>query len=705
MEHEGCTGAASLWRATLDEKRESGEILYDLCMEENKADDVAHPYVVLHMPVPDDRPAPDTDERNAPPNFRQGDSVVLYERNADTDDVTNHIIFKGNIEWITDTGLCIRLRMAQRNTAVLPAGSRYAVEHDSMDTAFRGMYRGLAAFLQATQERRDLLLGVRPPQTDVSFRPRIAAATDDFERITLKAQAARDYFLLVGPPGTGKTSRALRGMVEAFLREGKQILLLSYTNRAVDEICKALSNITPAVSFMRIGSELSCEEAYRPHLAEEMLKDCPNRRAVQERIAGCSIFVGTVATLTLSEEDPYYIDYGLIDNIYFMNDGKSFLYVSERDGYRHVYRYRMNGLLDKQLTSGPWDVTAVYGYDEKTGTLYYQAAEASPMQRDVYALDAKGRTTRLTDGRGMHQATFNSTFTNFIDNGSTTATPNRMALRTNKGKELRVLEDNAALASTVQELDLPRKEFFQFTTSEGVTLNGWMVRPADFDTAARYPLLLVQYSGPDSQEVLDSWSIGWEYYLAQQGYVVACVDGRGTGARGAEFRKCTYRRLGTLEVRDQIEAARYLGMQPGIDPQRIGIWGWSYGGFMTLMCMSAPDSPFKAGIAVAPVTDWRLYDAAYTERFMRRPQENFTGYDAASPLLRADSLQGRLLIVHGTADDNVHVQNTMLYVSRLVEAGKQFEMQIYPDKNHSILGKQTRRHLYTRKCDFLFNNL
>ena len=232
-----------------------------------------------------------------------------------------------------------------------------------------------------------------------------------------------------------------------------------------------------------------------------------------------------------------------------------------------------------------------------------------------------------------------------------------------------------------------------------------MVRPTDFDTTALHPLLLVQYSGPDSQEVLDSWSIDWEYYLTQQGYVVACVDGRGTGARGAEFRKCTYRQLGTLEVRDQIEAARYLGAQPGIDPQRIGIWGWSYGGFMTLMCMSAPDSPFKAGIAVAPVTDWRLYDAAYTERFMRRPQENFIGYDTASALLRADSLQGKLLIVHGTADDNVHVQNTMLYVARLVEAGKQFEMQIYPDKNHSILGKQTRRHLYTRKCDFLFHNL
>lgn len=299
VEHEGCTGAASLWRSTLEEKRESGEILYDLHMEENKADDVRHPFIVLRMSSPCDCSGGIEAERNAPPNFRQGDSVVLYERNTDTDNVTNHIIFKGNIEWITDTNLCVRLRMAQRNTAVLPADSLYAVEHDSMDTAFRGMYSGLAAFLQATQERRDLLLGVRQARTDASFRSRITAASDDFERITLKAQAAGDYFLLVGPPGTGKTSRALRGMVEAFLREGKQILLLSYTNRAVDEICKALSSITPAIRFMRIGSELSCEEAYRPHLAEEMLKDCPNRRAVQQCIAECSVFVGTVATLTL----------------------------------------------------------------------------------------------------------------------------------------------------------------------------------------------------------------------------------------------------------------------------------------------------------------------------------------------------------------------------------------------------------------------
>lgn len=413
----------------------------------------------------------------------------------------------------------------------------------------------------------------------------------------------------------------------------------------------------------------------------------------------------TVARLTLSEEDPCYIDYELIDDIYFFNDNKSFLYTSERDGYRHIYKYRINGIPEKQLTSGPWDVTAVYGYDEKSGTLYYQSAETSPMQRDIYSIDPKGRKTRLTDGKGTHNATFNSTYTYFTDNYSSAGTPNQITLKTNKGKTLRTLEDNAGLAHTFHDLRLPQKEFFSFTTSENVQLNGWIIKPVPFAADKKHPLLLVQYSGPNSQQVLDSWRVDWEYYLAQQGYVVACVDGRGTGARGAEFRKCTYRQLGVLETRDQIEAARYLGAQPGIDKDRIGIWGWSYGGFMTLMAMSAPDSPFKAGIAVAPVTDWRLYNTAYTERFMRRPQENFSGYDEASPLLKAENLQGKLLIIHGTADDNVHIQNTMLYIEKLVECGKQFEMQIYTDKNHSILGQQTRRHLYTRKCEFLQKNL
>jgi len=232
-----------------------------------------------------------------------------------------------------------------------------------------------------------------------------------------------------------------------------------------------------------------------------------------------------------------------------------------------------------------------------------------------------------------------------------------------------------------------------------------MLKPANFDASKKYPVLMVQYSGPDSQEVLDSWKIDWEYYLSTLNYVVVCVDGRGTGARGAEFRKCTYQQLGILETKDQVEAAKYLGKQPFIDKDRIGIWGWSFGGTMTLMCMTTGDKVFKSGISVAPVTDYRLYDTAYAERFMRRPQENFKGYDLSSALQRADKLQGNLLIIHGTADDNVHTQNTMLYIDKLVDAGKQFEMQLYTDKNHSILGKQTRRHLYTRMTDFLVKNL
>ena len=413
----------------------------------------------------------------------------------------------------------------------------------------------------------------------------------------------------------------------------------------------------------------------------------------------------TIAKLTLSEQDKYYMDYSVIDDIYFFDDNKSFLYVSERDGFRHIYKYRINGILEKQLTSGNWDVSEIYGYDEKSGILYYQSAETSPLQRNIYSLDTKGKKTLLSDGKGTHNARFNSTFTHFIDNASTLETPNRITLRTNKGAQIRVMEDNAALAQGVETLNFPKKEFFKFTTSENVELNGWIVKPKNFDASRKYPVLMVQYSSPNSQQVLDSWNIGWEYYLAKNDYLVACVDGRGTGARGAEFLKCTYRQLGVLETKDQIEAANYLGKQSYIDEKRIGIWGWSYGGFMTLRCMSSDEQIFKAGIAVAPVTDWRLYNTAYTERFMRRPQENFKGYDETSPLLQAENLSGKLLIIHGTADNNVHVQNTMLYIERLVAADKQFEMQLYTDKEHSLLGKQTRRHLYMRKCEFLFKNL
>lgn len=412
-----------------------------------------------------------------------------------------------------------------------------------------------------------------------------------------------------------------------------------------------------------------------------------------------------VTKLCLREEDKYYVDYENIDHIRFSSDNLSFIGVSEKDGYRHVYLYGINGVVKTQLTKGKWDVTDVYGFDEKKQVLYYQSAEASPMQRDVYAIDTKGKKTRLTDGKGTHNASFNSTFTYFVDNASSVETPNIYTLRTNTGAAVKVLENNAAVAADFKSLNLPKKEFFEFTTSENVKLNGWMVKPLNFDPNKKYPVLQVQYSGPNSQQVLNSWKIDWEYYLATKDYVVVCVDGRGTGARGAEFRKCTYQQLNILETKDQVETAKYLAQQSYIDKDRIGIWGWSYGGTMTLFSMTTGEKIFKAGIAVAPVTDFRLYDTAYAERYMRRPQENFKGYDQSSALLRAGKLEGNLLIIHGSADDNVHAQNTMLFIDKLVAADKQFEMQFYTDKNHSILGKQTRRHLYTRMTDFLLKNL
>ena len=413
----------------------------------------------------------------------------------------------------------------------------------------------------------------------------------------------------------------------------------------------------------------------------------------------------TLTKLVLREDDTYYVDYENYNFIRFTDDNQYFIGVSEKDGFRHIYQYRMTGTIVKQLTKGNWDVTNVYGYDDKKQVVYYQSAEVSPLQRDVYSVDSKGKRTRLTNGKGTHNAAFNSTMTSFVDNASSLEVPNVLTLRSNTGTSIRMIVNNASLASEFNALNLPKKEFFNFTTSENIKLNGWMLKPANFDASKKYPVLMVQYSGPDSQEVLDSWKIDWEYYLSTLNYVVVCVDGRGTGARGAEFRKCTYQQLGILETKDQVEAAKYLGKQPFIDKDRIGIWGWSFGGTMTLMCMTTGDKVFKSGISVAPVTDYRLYDTAYAERFMRRPQENFKGYDLSSALLRADKLQGNLLIIHGTADDNVHTQNTMLYIDKLVDAGKQFEMQLYTDKNHSILGKQTRRHLYTRMTDFLVKNL
>lgn len=413
----------------------------------------------------------------------------------------------------------------------------------------------------------------------------------------------------------------------------------------------------------------------------------------------------TLSKLILQEKDNNYIDYRNFNFYQFSSDNQYFIGVNEKDGYRHVYQYQINGTLIKQLTAGNWDVTDVYGFDENTQTLYYQSAETSPLQRDVYAITTKGKKTRLTDGKGVHQAIFNSNFTYFVDNASSLENANTLTVCNNKGNFIRIFQNNDSITQEWEKLNLPKKEFFSFTTSENIKLNGWILKPSNFDTTKKYPLLLVQYSGPDAQEVLDEWNVDWEYYLATQNYVVACVDGRGTGARGVKFRKCTYQQLGILETKDQIETAKFLSSQHYIDNERIGIWGWSYGGFITLMAMSSPEKIFKTGIAVAPVTDWRLYNAAYTERYMRRPQENFKGYDLTSPLLHATHLNGNLLIIHGTADDNVHAQNTLLYAQHLEENNKKFQMLLYTDKNHSILGKEIRRHLYQQMSEFLFMNL
>ena len=412
-----------------------------------------------------------------------------------------------------------------------------------------------------------------------------------------------------------------------------------------------------------------------------------------------------VSKLVFQEKDKYYIDYENIDDIYFTNDGQYFTFVSERDGWRHAYLYNINGTLNRQLTKGNFEVTKVYGYDDAKGVLYYQSTEQSPLQRDVYSLNAKNIKTRLTDGKGTHSASFSSNFAYFLENASALGKPNVFTVRNSKGEALRTLEDNAELLANFNALNLPKKEFFTFTTSEGVQLNGWMLKPTNFNPNTKYPTLMVQYSGPNSQQVKDAWAVGWEYYLASKGYVVASVDGRGTGARGAEFKKCTYMKLGVLETKDQVETAKYLGKQPFVDKDRMGIWGWSYGGFMTLNAMSTGEQVFKAGIAVAPVTDWRLYNTAYTERFMCQPKENNGGYDAGSPLKHAEKLNGKVLIIHGTADDNVHIQNTYLYLDALMQAGKQAELYLYTDKNHSILGKETRRLLYQKKFEFLEREL
>lgn len=410
-----------------------------------------------------------------------------------------------------------------------------------------------------------------------------------------------------------------------------------------------------------------------------------------------------VCKLILRDESNWYIKESIYDNIKFYD--KYFSLLSEKDGFAHLYWYTINGTLVKQVTQGEFEVKSFLGWDEKSNTFYYVSNEGSPLRTAVWKTDGKGRKTCLSQKEGTNNAMFSAGMKYFINFFNNTETPTEVTINDNNGKTIATLMDNADLKAKVAGMKMPEKEFFTFTTPEGYELNGWMMKPVDFDPSQKYPILMFQYSGPGSQQVLDTWSVSWETYMATQGYIAVCVDGRGTGGRGAAFEKCTYLSIGVKEADDQVSAAKYLGTLPYIDKDRIAIWGWSYGGYMTLMSMSQGSNVFKAGIAVAAPTDWRFYDTVYTERFMRTPQENKEGYDKASAINRIDKLHGKLLMVHGTADDNVHYRNMAEYCEELVQHDKSCDMQIYTNRNHNIMGGNTRNHLYKKLTNYIKENL
>jgi len=415
--------------------------------------------------------------------------------------------------------------------------------------------------------------------------------------------------------------------------------------------------------------------------------------------------LSTLCKLVISEKIEKYVRESSMSSIKITDN--HILLPSERSGFTHLYLYNLNGQLKRTVTSGNYEVKDVYGYDEATGDVYYAANKNGVAEQQVYVARANGKTECISDKAGTNSAIFSSNFKYYINIWSDMNNPNVYTLNDNKGKLLKTLVDNKDLKDKMSQYVLGPREMFSFTTSEGVKLYGWMVKPADFDSQKRYPVIMYQYGGPGSQQVLNRWSIGMsgqgailEHYLAQQGYVVVCVDNRGTGGRGVEFEKCTYLRLGEKEARDQVETALWLGNQSYVDKNRIGIWGWSYGGWNTLMSMSEGRPVFCAGVAIAPVTSWRYYDTVYTERYMRTPNENQSGYDEVNPIARASQLSGELLICHGMADDNVHFRNTAEYTEALVLADKDFSELVYTNRNHSIFGGNTRNHLFRQAIKF-----
>ena len=412
--------------------------------------------------------------------------------------------------------------------------------------------------------------------------------------------------------------------------------------------------------------------------------------------------------VVMTDRDDAWLDIDFNDLIW-IDDGERFVYVSEDDGYAHLYLFERDGSLVRRLTTGDWDVLGTYGVDEGRGVVYFTGAADGPLVRPLYRVGLDGAGfQRIAGATGTHRVNFDPTFTYYVDSYSEAGVPPVQSIRTADGELVRTLSDNRQLREGLEALGLNRPEFIVVPAADGVQLNAWLIKPPDFDPGVRYPLLMYVYGGPGSQTVTDAWGGNrylWHQLLAKEGYLVASVDNRGTGARGAAFKKLTYLNLGKYEVADQIAAARYLAGLPYVDGDRIGIWGWSYGGYMAAFTLFVGADLFRAAIAGAPVTDWRLYDTIYTERYMRTPQENPDGYAESAPQAYADRLEGRLLIIHGTGDDNVHPQNTLQLVERLIEANKQFDLRLYPGEPHGIRGATKRVNLYTMMTRFLLESL
>lgn len=431
-----------------------------------------------------------------------------------------------------------------------------------------------------------------------------------------------------------------------------------------------------------------------------------NRHQNEVKVNLVNALTGKGSTIHTETSDTYI---EMPFEVHFTADKNHFIILSEKSGFRHLYLHKIDGSLNNQITKGDWPVTEYYGINENKGIIYFQSAEVSPLDRNVYSINLNGTgKSRLTLKNGTNAADFSNNFSYFINYHSTANSPNYVSLNSSKGKVIRVLKDNETLNKKLEQYEIGEKTFFSFKTTLNVELNAWMIKPPNFDKNKKYPVFLTIYGGPGSQTVTNSWggsNYFWHQLLAQKGYIVVSVDNRGTGARGVDFKKVTYKQLGKYETQDQIEAAKYFSTLPYVDGSRIGVQGWSYGGYMSSLCLLKGADYFKAAIAVAPVTNWRFYDSIYTERYMQTPQENEDGYDDNSPINHVEKLKGKYLLVHGMADDNVHLQNTADMVSALVEADKQFDLFVYPNKNHGIYGGNTRFHLYTKMTNFLLENL